>query len=516
VGKAVGGARFEALDVLRGLAILGMAFSGMVPYRSLPAWMYHAQLPPPSRELDPNVFGLTWVDCVFPMFLLAMGVAIPLALRGRIERGDSELAIFKSLLGRGLLLAVYALVGQHLRPFVLANAPGTAEWLISLAGFVVVGLILFRWPKDVPTKWRRLATAGAWAGAVSIIALWNYPDGTRGFANYRNDVILMVLANVAVSGGAVWLWTRDRPAVRWAIFAGLVAIFLTSDLPGLGSAIWNWDPTNYLAFKSGPYGRFLPILYHFEYHKYLLIVLPGTFAGDLIRKTRWTGEEPGPARPAWHGWALIGAGPVAMVIACVGLTARWVTGTTVLLSALLLAVIWVYSQNAKTSETLPEDAGAESRKQPAGVDYDSSGTADGARRYAVAQRLFALGAPLLIVGLLCEPIGGGIRKDPATISYFLVTAGLCSMLLASLAFSAQSLATSRIWQTIRDTGANPIMGYLVLTNLVWGVVGITQIEQAINRMTQNPLTLTAWGLLKTVLVAWVTAWFTRRKLFLRA
>src|SRR5580704_17693817 len=113
-----------------------MALSGMVPYRTLPAWMYHTQLPPPSRDFDPNIFGLTWVDVVFPMFLFAMGAASPLSLSRRLDGGESGLSVLRGLLGRGLLLAAYALVGQHLRPFVLADDPGASEWLISLVGFV--------------------------------------------------------------------------------------------------------------------------------------------------------------------------------------------------------------------------------------------------------------------------------------------------------------------------------------------------------------------------------------------
>lgn len=465
--------------MLRGLAVLGMAFSGMVPYRTLPAWMYHAQLPPPSRDFNPKIFGLTWVDLVFPMFLFAMGTAIPLALKRRIELGETNAAILKSLIGRGVLLAVYALVGQHLRPFVLAEAPATGEWLISLAGFVLIGVILIRWPQDVPVKWRRGATVLAWVCVIGIIGFWNYPDGTRGFANYRNDVILMVLANVAVSGGAIWLWTRDCPFARWALIAALTAMFLTHELPGLGKIIWDWDPTDYLAFKNGPQGRFLPILYHFEYLKYLLVVLPGTLVGDMIRQA--SSETPqGRELPKWHRPALVWAGPLAIVVACVGLTAREVVGTTLALSVLMLLV-------AKLSDD-----------------------------FGLAQRIFRFAAVLLIVGLLCEPLGGGIRKDSATLSYFLVTSGLCAMALGSLTIATSSLSDSRIWKSIRDTGANPIVGYLVITNLVWGVVGITGIEDGINNLTQNPWTLTAWALSKTVFVAMITAWFTRRKLFLRA
>ncbi|MBV6647244.1 MAG: DUF5009 domain-containing protein, partial [Cyclobacteriaceae bacterium] len=71
--------RIQALDALRGIAILMMILSGVVPYTGLPAWMYHAQLPPPDRAFDPALPGLTWVDLVFPIFIFTLGAAIPLA-----------------------------------------------------------------------------------------------------------------------------------------------------------------------------------------------------------------------------------------------------------------------------------------------------------------------------------------------------------------------------------------------------------------------------------------------------
>lgn len=37
------------------------------------AWMYHAQVPPPSHQFDPTRAGITWVDLVFPFFLVLYG-----------------------------------------------------------------------------------------------------------------------------------------------------------------------------------------------------------------------------------------------------------------------------------------------------------------------------------------------------------------------------------------------------------------------------------------------------------
>ena len=96
--RETGSPRMIALDALRGIAILMMTLSGVIPFdKPLPAWMYHAQEPPPTHDFNPNLPGLTWVDLVFPIFLFCMGAAIPIALSRRIEKDGSVLKDRKSV-----------------------------------------------------------------------------------------------------------------------------------------------------------------------------------------------------------------------------------------------------------------------------------------------------------------------------------------------------------------------------------------------------------------------------------
>lgn len=93
--------RAYALDALRGFAILAMVLSGTIRYKILPAWMYHAQEPPPTHTFNPNLPGLTWVDTVFPIFLFCMGAAIPLALSSRLAKGFTTKQVIVYILKRG-------------------------------------------------------------------------------------------------------------------------------------------------------------------------------------------------------------------------------------------------------------------------------------------------------------------------------------------------------------------------------------------------------------------------------
>jgi predicted acyltransferase len=137
-------------------------------------------------------------------------------------------------------------------------------------------------------------------------------------------------------------------------------------------------------------------------------------------------------------------------------------------------------------------------------------------RRALPAQIFFFGAPLLLLGLLCEPIGGGIRKDSPTFSYFLITSGLSALFLASLTSLWRAFERNRIWRLVDEVGTNPIMAYLIITNLTLGIVGLTGLEDWVDGQTLDPWVLVAWAGAKTLFVGLATAWFTRRRIFLRA
>ena len=52
--------RVAAIDLLRALAIIGMVASGQMFWNTeLPAFMFHAQVPPPTFVFNPDVAGIT-------------------------------------------------------------------------------------------------------------------------------------------------------------------------------------------------------------------------------------------------------------------------------------------------------------------------------------------------------------------------------------------------------------------------------------------------------------------------
>ena len=107
--------RALSLDVLRGLSIFGMVLAATIPFGgALPAWMYHAQCPPPTHAFNPQVAGITWVDLVLPVFIFCMGAAIPLALNRKIEKGANGIVLGKSIVARFFSLVFFAIYIAHI------------------------------------------------------------------------------------------------------------------------------------------------------------------------------------------------------------------------------------------------------------------------------------------------------------------------------------------------------------------------------------------------------------------
>lgn len=234
-----------------------------------------------------------------------------------------------------------------------------------------------------------------------------FADGA-GLSLGRSDPILLVLANCAAFGGAVWIVTRGAPAWRWALLAGLVAFRVSADVPETWiRAVWSWDAVGWL---------FRPYLLG-----YLGIVLPGTLVGDLLS------ERPGAEAEA--------ESPAAK-------------------ARLAAALCWI--------QLLPALSGLHGREPAVAWLALVLGLALGALgALGRGDRPLALGVATtgllrLAVGLLFEPHQGGIKKDPPTLSYWFVGAGLASTTLAGLMLWADAGA-GPLMRSLASVGMNPML-----------------------------------------------------------
>ena len=469
------GGRALGLDALRGIAILTMVLSGIIPFGELPAWMYHAQVPPPDHVFDPEVRGITWVDLVFPFFLFSMGVAIPLAFSRRVDAGMGRRELLVMVAERGFLLAFFAIYLHHVRPFVLQPSDQDAwVWWIAIAG----ALILFPIYTRLPAEWSRPVRWGirgaGFAAAAVLLSQLTYPDGS-GFSLYRSDIILIVLTNMAVFASLIWMAFRQRADLRLGVLVFLAACILAAREPGWVAAFWGESP--------------LPWLFRFDYLKYLFILIPATMVGDQLASAMKQGlpsvlpDRSLRGAGRYHVTAV--AGVAIMVILLAGLLSRQVFLTTALTAAIMAATLWLF----RSAETAND---------------------------RLFRSMLLWGAFWLMLGLVLEPFEGGIRKDHSTFSYYFVTTGTAIWLLASLMIWIDLLRGARWFSLLVDNGQNPMIAYAGMQNFVLPVLTLTGVHGWLLSVTGDPWIGVLRAVGYTVLLALLVGWLTRRRVFWRS
>lgn len=486
--------RAYALDALRGFAILAMLLSGQLPFgeHALPAWMYHAQEPPPTHEWNNLHYGITWVDLVFPFFLFAMGAAFPLALTRRMEQGIPKWKLSLFILERGFLLGFFALYVMAIRPGVLSKEPANETWWLALLGFALLFPVLTRLPDAWPQAVRWAIKICGWVGAILFLALARYPNGSH-FSLERSDIIIVVLTNMAVFGSMVWIITRKHLLPRIGILGILLAMRL-SNMPhpigGWVTQIWQLSPD------------WLSWIYKLYYLQYLCIVIPGTIAGDLI--LQWTRQSAtavaesaaGKSWPPVRMLAICGLMFLFVIVLLVGLEYRainpatliserpWLIQTTILIFGMCGMGWFLLARPNNETERL----------------YKS---------------LFLWAMYWLVLGLFFEPYEGGIRKDKATVSYYFITSGLANCVFIGFSIIIDVFKQRRWLQLLIDNGQNPMIAYAGINNFIIPILALTTVNNLLSKYSTTPWRGFWHGAIITLFMAITVSFLTRKKIFWR-
>ena len=262
-----------------------------------------------------------------------------------------------------------------------------------------------------------------------------------------------------------------------------VMVFLARTQPGLAKTWWDWHPTGW---NPIPIGYF----YQLNYHKYLLVAIPGTFIGELLLRqsdivadvvTTWTKQV--------SNW-ICGSSLLIPLCTCAGLYARQIPLTALLLTVYIVAVSLL--------------AG----KPQTGLERTIRG-------------LLSWATGLLAAGMFAEPIEGGIRKAEPTISYFLVSGGLACIFLIGLTILHEEFRQDKRLRWVTGTGTNPILGYAVITLLVMGFEGLFNLGDLVGNLREhvfhgNAWFVMCWAAVKTTFIAFFCSKMSQHKLFLRA
>ncbi len=479
--------RSTALDALRGIAIIGMVLSGTIT-QSLPGWMYHAQVGPRSDfRFDPTIYGITWVDLVFPFFLFAMGAAIPLAMSRKLA-GEKRLSEFlPAIVKRSLLLVIFAITIYYCSPYRLTG--GSLKHLLAMLAFLFWFMAFVRFGTISARKNMFLNLAGlALLALLVFINIKLYPDVfTSGFKLSNNDIIILVLANMALFGAVIWLLTRRSLTLRIGILAVYFALRLTSGEEGSwNQALYSFNPVTLLpeGFVSLLYNQGA-WLFRMEFLKYLFIVIPGTVLGDLIVSllNENEGEATGPGVCDRKMYLLAALMLSAVVANLVILYNRWLVvlplfnGATVITGYYLL------------------------RKPFAGFD----------RFYYSA---FKWGAYWLLLGTFFEAFEGGIRKDHATMSYFFITTAMAIFTLILFSVVIDYFQRKKLFRYLVECGQNPMVAYVAGNFVAVPLLSLAGIITFLSSLDS----VTPWfGLIKglaiTGIMVFITVITVRKKWF---
>ncbi len=469
--------RAYALDALRGYAIITMVLSATVVAGILPEWMYHAQTPPPTHAYMPEISGLTWVDLVFPFFLFAMGAALPFSIGSRLERGERVWRIAIDVVLRWLQLAFFAIFIQHFYPYVLSSPQDLRSWLLALGAFAVLFPMFMRFEKV--SLWGRVAIkVAAYGVAVAMLLTTTYAS-ERLFSPDFSNIIILILSNVALFAGVVYLATSAKSLggsgrwIRIVLFAILSLMVLGADVEG------SW---------AGDILHYSPVwwLLRMDYLRYLLILLPAIEAGELLRESMREGLVPTERGGSNDKWAsVLAVAAVVLIVATLGAVQNHKIGLWAIVSIATLLVMAVASKRVSGSMG------------------------------ALWQRLTMLAAVLVVLGVVAEPLQGGIKKDPATLGYLFTTAGLAVSALVALSVAVDYFGWRKALAFLWQSGQNPMVAYVACDLVVYPLLNITGGVALLWPLYSSPWLGALHGVILTTVTILITMFTTRKKWFWR-
>lgn len=215
-------ARIASIDIFRGLTMAVMIFVNELDgVRGLPWWTHHA-------KAQWNV--MTYVDMVYPFFLFIIGLAIPLAIRARLKKKPSMLALWCHVLVRSAALIVLGLILANTDKVDPARTGlrGSAWGLIALAG----GVLFWNVYPD-SKRYKVLFRILRVVGLVLLVAMYamfrrTTQTGHAGWIDGSYPEILGLIGYTYLSVAALYLFTRRWLWAPLGWFVALVALCAVS------------------------------------------------------------------------------------------------------------------------------------------------------------------------------------------------------------------------------------------------------------------------------------------------
>lgn len=216
--------RVVSIDVFRGITMAVMIFvNDLASVHGMPWWTEHA----PAR-LD----EMTYVDMVFPFFLFAVGLSLPLSVARRLRSNPSQAALWWHIVTRAIALVVLGLI--------LANAGRGTQMGISGSAWGILGLLCASLYLGVYGKSERAKNTGrilriaGFVGVVILFAIYRRvtPGGHVGWIDFSYPEILGLIGCSYLAVSVLYIPTR-----RWAWAPAAWFVLLTA-FDAFSSAHW--------------------------------------------------------------------------------------------------------------------------------------------------------------------------------------------------------------------------------------------------------------------------------------
>lgn len=210
--------RLVSLDAYRAAVILSMVFVNYLPgMPDVPGWLLHA---------DPTVDGFTFTDVVFPGFLFIAGVAIPLAYRRRLERGETRSSILRHLLVRSGSLIFLGVLMVNTGRYDGASATLSGDAWSLLAYLCAIALCLR--PGNDSTRQLNTVRAAALVGMGLLLVLYRGIPSETAWSWLVPSWwgILGIIGWAYLTAGGVWLLARGSPSALTGALGLMVALYI--------------------------------------------------------------------------------------------------------------------------------------------------------------------------------------------------------------------------------------------------------------------------------------------------
>lgn len=208
--------RIASIDVFRALTMfLMIVVNDFWSIKGVPHWMEHA-------AFDEDMLGLS--DVVFPSFLFILGMSIPLAIDGRIKKGESKSAILKHIFTRSVALLIMGLFSVNIGTG-LAESLGISKPVFSLIMLVCFFMIWNVYPQT-ENKARNIvySVMKTVAAVVLLVLALIYRDAEGGIFQPRWWGILGLIGWTYFLCATIYLFLRNK--YLWLAVAGFAFILL--------------------------------------------------------------------------------------------------------------------------------------------------------------------------------------------------------------------------------------------------------------------------------------------------